>query len=172
MRIRRMSLRSGQMCTYLASKAPSFQGLILDIGFYNIKLVRRSFDCWILLYTDLTSIAIASILISGVVSLHTLHRPSRAYTRKFLKLSYASQSDQIYKQGFDDLYFVIAWIVNFTALRAISIDWILRPAAKHLGVAKKSHLRFAEQGWLVLYHGTFWTLGMVWPPRSPSLATY
>ena len=115
---------------------------------------------------------IASTLILGVVSLHALHRPSRVYTSKFLQLSYASQTDQTYKQGFDDVYFVIAWVVNFTALRAISIDWILRPAAKHLGVARKSHLRFAEQGWLVLYYGTFWTLGMVCPPRSPSPTMY
>ena len=114
----------------------------------------------------------ASTLILGVVSLHTLHPPSRVYTSKFLQLSHASQTDQTYQQGFDDVYFVIAWVVNFTALRAISIDWILRPAAKHLGVTKKSHLRFAEQGWLVCYYGIFWTLGMVCPPCFASLATY
>ncbi len=108
----------------------------------------------------------------GVVSLHTLHRPSQPYTRKFLQLSYASETDHTYKQGPDDLYFVIAWVINFTALRGISVEWVLRPAAKYLGVARKSHLRFAEQAWLVLYCGTFWTLGMVCRLQSPSLATF
>ena len=105
--------------------------------------------------------AVASTLICGVISLHVLHPESRIHTRKFLQLSYPSQTDQTYTQGLDDIYFIFAWIINFTALRAISIEWILQPLARSLGVARKSHLRFAEQGWLTLYYGTFWTLGMV-----------
>src|SRR4051812_22795061 len=101
-------------------------------------------------------------LISTTVFLHTLHEPSRKSTQKFLRLSYSSpSSDGTYTQGIDDIYFVLAWVVNFTALRAISIDWILTPLGRYMGVEKKNHLRFAEQGWLVLYYGTFWTLGMV-----------
>ncbi|KAM3086832.1 Sphingosine N-acyltransferase lag1 [Clarireedia jacksonii] len=100
-------------------------------------------------------------LISSTVFLHTINEPSRKSTQKFLRLSYSSpSSDGTYTQGIDDIYFVLAWVVNFTALRAISIEWILTPLGRYLGVEKKNHLRFAEQGWLVLYYGVFWTLGM------------
>lgn len=112
----------------------------------------------------LTCAEISSSLMLGVLLLHSLYKPFRIYTRKFLHLSYASPTGQAYKQGPDDLYFVLAWVINFTALRAISIEWILRPVAESWGVAKKSHLRFAEQGWLVMYYGTFWSLGMVGLP--------
>lgn len=104
-----------------------------------------------------------------MISVHILHPESRIHTRKFLHLSYPSQTDRTYLQGLDDIYFILAWTINFTALRAISIEWILRPLAKYLGVAKKSHLRFAEQGWLALYYGTFWTLGMVCKLCTPNI---
>lgn len=86
---------------------------------------------------------------------------TRIHTRKFLLLSYPSSAPQLYTQGIDDIYFVLAWVVNFTAIRAFAIERILRPIAGPLGVDAKSALRFAEQGWLVLYYGYFWTLGMV-----------
>jgi acyl-CoA-dependent ceramide synthase len=96
-----------------------------------------------------------------IISLHALSPQSRIHTGKFLHLSYPAEAAHTYTQGLDDMYFVFAWVVNFTALRAISIEHILRPLAGPLGVAPKNHLRFAEQGWLVLYYGYFWTLGMV-----------
>jgi acyl-CoA-dependent ceramide synthase len=96
-----------------------------------------------------------------VISLHIFLPQARIHTRKFLQLSYPSRTDQTYTQGIDDIYFLVAWVVNFTALRAISIEWILQPLAGYWDVAKKSHLRFAEQGWLVLYYVVFWGLGMV-----------
>lgn len=57
------------------------------------------------------------------------------------------------------------WVVLFTALRAITIEWFLTPLAKYMRVTPvKNQLRVAEQGWLVLYYGIFWTLGMVHTP--------
>lgn len=103
----------------------------------------------------------ASALILGVFSLDTFYPPSQTYTRKFLNLSYPTQTYDTYRQGSDDLYFVFAWVVNFTALRAISIEWILQPLAESFGIAQKYRLRIAEQGWQVMYYGTFWGLGMV-----------
>ncbi len=96
-----------------------------------------------------------------VTSLHALSTQSRIHTRRFLQLSYPSRAEHTYTQGLEDVYFVFAWVINFTALRAISIEHILQPLAGPLGVAPKNRLRFAEQGWLVLYYGYFWTLGMV-----------
>jgi very-long-chain ceramide synthase len=104
---------------------------------------------------------VASALILGVFSLDTLYPPSRTYTRRFLNLSYPTQAHNIYKQGPDDLYFVFAWVVNFTALRAVSIEWILQPLAESFGVAQKNRLRIAEQGWMVMYYVIIWGLGMV-----------
>ncbi len=109
----------------------------------------------------MNSPVVSSALVLFVISLHILVPQSRTHTRKFLKLSYPSRTEQTYTQGTDDIYFVFAWIINFTALRAISIEWILQPLAGYWDVAKKSHLRFAEQGWLVLYYAVFWGLGMV-----------
>jgi acyl-CoA-dependent ceramide synthase len=104
-------------------------------------------------------------VVLGVVSLDTLNPPSRTYTRKFLQLSYLTHANDTYRQGPDDICFVIAWVVNFTALRAVSIEWILQPLAESFSVAQKNRLRLAEQGWLVLYYGTFWGLGMVCYPH-------
>jgi acyl-CoA-dependent ceramide synthase len=112
----------------------------------------------------LTCTEVASALILGVLSLDTLSPPSRIYTRKFLNLSYPTETSGVYRQGPDDLYFVLAWVVNFTALRAISIEWVLQPLAESIRVVQKNRLRVAEQGWLVIYYGTFWGLGMVCCP--------
>jgi very-long-chain ceramide synthase len=103
-------------------------------------------------------------LVLSVVSLDTLYPPSRAYTQKFLHLSYPTHINDTYWQGFDDLYFVLAWVVYFTALRAVLIEWVLQSLAESFGAAQKNRLRIAEQGWLVLYYGTFWGLGIVYYP--------
>lgn len=49
----------------------------------------------------------------------------------------------------------------FTAIRAIAIDWVFIRIARQAGIKRKACIRFAEQGWLLLYYGVFWTLGMV-----------
>lgn len=118
---------------------------------------QRPFLDWILR----NQILLALTVILGVACLHSIAPPLRPHTRKLFTLSYPSPKGQgIYTQGVDDIYFVLAWVINFTALRAIVIEWVLRPLAGMLNVAPKSHLRFAEQGWLFLYYSTFWALGM------------
>lgn len=96
-----------------------------------------------------------------MVIIHTFYPPARAFTRRFFELSYYNPTTKTYVQGQDDLYFVIGWTVIFTAVRAIAIDWVFVPIARHAGLKKKASIRFAEQGWLLLYYGVFWTLGMV-----------
>jgi very-long-chain ceramide synthase len=117
-------------------------------------LPKAPIDLW-------NSQELSSSLILLVISIHALSPQSRIHTRKFLQLSYPAEAEHTYTQGLDDVYFVFAWVVNFTALRAISIEHVLQPLAGPLGVAHKNHLRFAEQGWMVLYYSYFWTLGMV-----------
>ncbi|KAI9676122.1 MAG: sphingosine N-acyltransferase lag1 [Caeruleum heppii] len=56
---------------------------------------------------------------------------------------------------------VFYWIILFTGLRAGVMDFILLPLARWGGVgSKKGRIRFAEQAWLLLYYGVFWSLGM------------
>lgn len=66
----------------------------------------------------------------------------------------------------DDIYFIFSSMVAFTAIRAISIDWILRPLALQLGLKTKTAVRFAEQGWLLIYYVVFWCYGMVSKKRA------
>jgi acyl-CoA-dependent ceramide synthase len=110
-----------------------------------------------------TSLELALAVIVGMAVVHVLSPRLRRHTRKFFSLSYATSttSGTVYTQGVDDLYFVVAWIVYFTALRAMTIEWLLQPLARILGIVPKSQLRFAEQGWIFLYYSTVWVLGMV-----------
>lgn len=105
--------------------------------------------------------ALPLILLFTLLSLHVFCPELRIYTRKFLQLSHYSETSENYTPGLDDVWFVCAWVLNLTALRAIIIEWMLQPLAFYLGVEKKLRLRLAEQGWLVIYDGTIWTLGMV-----------
>ena len=57
---------------------------------------------------------------------------------------------------------VIYSIVVLTGLRAGTMDYILLPLAQVAGVRKKKdQVRFAEQGWVLIYDTTMWILGMV-----------
>lgn len=50
----------------------------------------------------------------------------------------------------------------FTGLRAVVMDYILKPLAQMVGLEKKKEkTRFAEQAWVLLYYIAFWPLGMV-----------
>lgn len=49
---------------------------------------------------------------------------------------------------------VTSCVVWFTSIRAITVEWLLQPLVGILGVAKRSHLRFTEQGWVFLCYGS------------------
>jgi acyl-CoA-dependent ceramide synthase len=77
-------------------------------------------------------------------------------------MSYYDAETQTYTQGWDDIYFVMFWVVIITGARVAVMDYVLRPLARAGGVGtKKTEIRFAEQGWLIVYYSVFWTLGMV-----------
>ena len=57
---------------------------------------------------------------------------------------------------------VLYWIIVFTGLRATVMDYLLVPLAQQFGIGKrKEKVRFAEQAWILIYYGVFWSLGMV-----------
>lgn len=153
--------RRRKQCRSQFPSTESLKGPITWTGSSTIRLVHGPDRLDAVTHSKLTFAEVALALILGVVSLDTLFAPSRTYTRKFFHLSYPTQTPGTYKQGPDDLYYILAWVVTFTALRAISIEWILQPLAECFGVVQKNRQRIAEQGWLVMYCGTFWGLGMV-----------
>ena len=64
--------------------------------------------------------------------------------------------------GWDDIFFVFYWIIVFTGMRCSVMDYLLTPTAAWAGVEKKkARVRFAEQAWILLYYGAFWSCGMV-----------
>ncbi|EAU34663.1 conserved hypothetical protein [Aspergillus terreus NIH2624] len=112
-------------------------------------------------------IGISLTTLSMLLAVHHLYPSLRPYTTPFFELSYYQPSQGVYVQGWNDVYFVASAAIAFTAIRAITIDWILRPVASRCGLKRKTSVRFAEQGWQWLYYAFFWTFGMYIWSNSP-----
>ncbi|KAJ2662909.1 Sphingosine N-acyltransferase lag1 [Coemansia sp. RSA 1200] len=72
-----------------------------------------------------------------------------------VKLQYRIPGDPQgrYTRGWNDIYYIARWVVIFTALRVILMQWILEPFARWYGVrSKRKVTRFGEQGWLTIYY--------------------
>ncbi|KAI7366446.1 sphingosine N-acyltransferase lac1 [Hortaea werneckii] len=79
----------------------------------------------------------------------------------FFRLSYPSSEPGMYGQGSRDLYIVGSFIVFFTALRALCLDYLLLPLAGWCGIAKKKgRVRFAEQSYMMVYYALYWLWGV------------
>ncbi|KAJ5281405.1 hypothetical protein N7478_006777 [Penicillium angulare] len=105
-------------------------------------------------------IGISLTILAMLLALHNLYPSLRPYTQPFFQLSYYNQSGDYYVQGWDDVYFVISAALALTAVRAFAIEWILRPLARSVGLKRKGSVRFAEQGWQVMYYSSVWALGL------------
>lgn len=91
---------------------------------------------------------------------HLLVPSMRPAIRKFYTVSYVNPTTGLFGKGLDDLYLVFFWIVAFTFLRSLSLDYIFVPLARRGGITtRKGVMRFSEQAWLVLYYGAFWLVG-------------
>ena len=99
--------------------------------------------------------------LSTLLAAHNLYPSVQSFTGPFFQMSYYHPESGKYKQGWDDVYFVISAVFAFTAVRGIALDWIFTPLARHAGMKKKASVRFAEQAWLVCYDLTYWSYGMV-----------
>lgn len=97
-----------------------------------------------------------------LVFTHLLFPSLRPTTGQFFSFQYHDSKTGLYNAGWDDLKLVALWIVIFTALRAATMDYVLLPCAKYVGInKKKATIRFAEQAWMLIYYCVFWTLGTV-----------
>lgn len=85
-----------------------------------------------------------------------------SFVKKFLFFQEYDAATDTYEKSWDDLYFLVFWVLAFTFLRAAVMTYILMPAASRLGATtERAVLRFAEQGWICIYYSCSWTLGMV-----------
>ncbi|PGH08263.1 hypothetical protein AJ79_06049 [Helicocarpus griseus UAMH5409] len=106
-------------------------------------------------------IGVCVTILTMIFALHNLYPSLRPYTSPFLQLPHYQPEKGTYVQGWDDIYFAMGAILAFTAVRAIAIEWIFQPIARQWGLKKqKASLRFAEQGWILVYYGGYWTYGM------------
>lgn len=97
-------------------------------------------------------------LLTAIYAAHLLVPLARGYTSKFIHLQYLkgfnADGKAVYGMGRDDVYFVVHWLVMLTFLRSFIMQLILEPMASSVCriYSKKAKLRFAEQGWLVIYY--------------------
>ena len=83
----------------------------------------------------------------------------RDKTGGFFMLSYPL--DGPYGMGPQDLKLVLGFVVFFTAIRAASLDYLLKPLAIRLGITKPmTQIRFAEQSYMIFYYTLYWSWGL------------
>ncbi|EEA27924.1 hypothetical protein TMatcc_003775 [Talaromyces marneffei ATCC 18224] len=112
-------------------------------------------------------IGISLTTLSTLLAAHTLYPSVQSFTAPFFQMSYYHPESGKYKQGWDDVYFVISAVFAFTAVRGICLEWIFTPLGRYAGMKRKASVRFAEQAWLVCYDLTYWSYGMyLWSNSS------
>lgn len=104
-------------------------------------------------------------LIFALVSIHSLFPPARRHTELLYQLPYPN-GEGWYLQGAEDALFVLGWLVLMTAIRATAIEGIYQLVTYLSLVSRKRCMRFAEQGFLLLYSGTSFSVGMVGRPNG------
>ncbi|KIN02839.1 hypothetical protein OIDMADRAFT_27332 [Oidiodendron maius Zn] len=90
----------------------------------------------------------------------------------YMWLPRAHRHTREYRVGFNDAFMVLFWVIIFTGLRAVSLEYILMPLAKKGGIkTARKCTRFSEQAWLLIYYSVFWMLGMVGLWATPLVDT-
>ena len=115
-------------------------------------------------YLAYTISGLSSILLLLLGTIHFLAPAnSNLYetTRKFYAVSHYNPETGLYGKGLDDVLIVSFWIVMFTFIRAVMMDFVFIPYARYSGIPRKGSIRFGEQAWSFVYATVFWTLGMV-----------
>ena len=110
-------------------------------------------------HTDTFSVVSWSLILS-VAATHSLVPLVRPYTTRFYDLPYA-QGNGLYVQGSDDALFVLGWLVLLTAIRATIIECLYEFVTRLRVMSRKASMRFAEQGFLLIYDSTSFSMGMV-----------
>lgn len=94
------------------------------------------------------------------------------HSSRFLHLLYAMEKEQgktAYDIGPYDAYYVAYWVILLAFMRAILMQRVFNPFAKHVFRIKsrKARARFAEQSWSVVYYTLSFVLGMYLYVHSP-----
>ncbi|GAB7322831.1 hypothetical protein MBLNU13_g05398t2 [Cladosporium sp. NU13] len=94
-----------------------------------------------------------------IIISHILFPDLRDKTGGFFMLSYPL--DDLYGIGTQDLKLVLGFMTFFTATRAASLDYVLKPLAERSGITKtKTQIRFAEQSYMICYYTLYWSWGL------------
>ncbi|KAI3326888.1 TLC domain-containing protein [Xylariaceae sp. AK1471] len=108
-------------------------------------------------------------LIALIFLTHMFIPKARPHTLRFFTLSYYNPASGDYAIGGGDYYFIAFCIVLLTGLRAVLMEHVLAPLAKHWGLEKRKDMtRFSEQAWLLVYYSFFWPFGVYLYYHSPS----
>lgn len=175
----RQSLSPAQQLAELAAKPPIAHGLVWQI---NTPLLLFALAALVFF---LTSTRPSSALHAAVRSLFFLPYPDA-------RAPAVSCLDRTYAKGPLDICYAVAWAIALTAIRAFSIKHILIPLGRafvprdhthgtkdmspdELALARaraqrstdKKIIRFAEQGWYVMYYIPSWILGLWVASRQP-----
>lgn len=118
-------------------------------------------------------LVITRSILTAIYAAHLLVPLWRAYTSKFIHLQYLqgfnASGEAVFGVGRDDAYFVVHWLVMLTFLRSFIMLLILEPFASSVCkiYSKKAKLRFAEQGWLMVYYCCSFGYGWYVYQKSP-----
>lgn len=134
----------------------------------QVDLYQQSF----LATVERNQIPISRFLLSILYLLHLFYKPLTAITSKFIHLQYPydpTNSNTTYDIGFEDIYYVINWIISLTFIRSFLMTYVLSPFASKVCKMKseKSVVRFAEQGWSLFYYSYSFIFGLVLYYHSP-----
>lgn len=108
------------------------------------------------------------LIMLGVVGLYAL---SGDYTEsnplhRFIMLSYKTESPDgvapaLYGKGLKDFAFVAFYMLFFTFFREFSMQQLIAPVARRLGITKRGKLsRFMEQSYSMIYYGLSGPFGL------------
>ncbi|GAA5978743.1 hypothetical protein JCM10908_004465 [Rhodotorula pacifica] len=99
----------------------------------------------------------------------------RSIPARFLFLSFRQPGTELYYKGRDDAFLIAWWVIAFCFLREATMRWVFRPLARWSGIrSSRAVVRFAEQGWSLVYYTLSWSIGLYINQTSPykNLNTY
>ena len=98
----------------------------------------------------------------------------KPYASKFLKLQYligtgSSTEPAQYDMGWEDSYYVAAWVLYLTFARSLVMAFCKRLAnSRWIGISStKGKMRFAEQSWSFFYYSILFLFGVFLYLRAP-----
>src|ERR1700737_5076213 len=93
----------------------------------------------------------------------------QSYTAKFFYLSHFNPETNLFNKGSSDWPFVFTWIIFFTLLRALLMQYISKPFFNYFAPhpTPRKSTRFAEQGWNLAYYSISFSVGLYIVRNTP-----